>query len=69
VEYPVIYILEEEGGEANGTVLYFCSEDCRALAIRERGVESDPPHVLGVSVDWPCGTICNECLTPLKGGV
>lgn len=69
MEYPAIYLLDPIGVdgtlEANGVVFVFCSEACRATALTERRVESDPPYKLGMSSDWADGAVCDECRAEL----
>lgn len=57
-------IYEIDDGEANGTIHWYCSQECRSAGIleyekREGGI------TLGMDEDFCDGTICEACRNPL----
>ena len=71
MKYPVVYCMEQigtftsegphdDGGFEATHTLFFCSKQCREVAITRR-VESDGPYLLGTSGEWIDGTVCDEC--------
>lgn len=61
----VVYELEPTTKEANGTVHFFCSAECRHLGMFDADFHGCGEVALGENNEHSPGTICETCLREL----
>ena len=67
-EVPVLFEIDDDTGEATGTVHPFCSESCRLDRVGETTVLALPHGigiVVGTSTDVDRQAICENCGHPI----